>query len=99
MFVWSVESVINHIKTKWKNNEILSEKYLTYKLGVLMALTSASRGSAMHFNVRFMVKSDNAYIFTFHKLYKSWRKGKAPPKLYFYKYPKKSRTVCSMHLK
>ena len=89
MFVWSVESVINYIKTKWKNNENLSEKYLTYKLVILMALISASRVSAMHcLDVRFMVKSEGAYIFTFHKLHKSWRKGKAPPKLYFYKYPK-----------
>ena len=54
-----------------------------------MALTSASWASAMHcLDLRFMVMSDDAYIFTFHKLRKSWRKGKAPPKLYFYKYPK-----------
>ena len=39
-------------------------------------------------NIRFMVKSDNAYIFTFHKLHKSWRMGKGKLKLYFYKYPK-----------
>ena len=58
MFVWSVESVINYIKTNWKNNENLSGKYLTYKLVILMALTSASRASAMHcLDVRFMVKS------------------------------------------
>ena len=69
VFVWSVESVINYIKTKWKNNENLSEKYLTYKLVILVALlASASRTSAMHcLDVRFMVKSDDAYIFTFHK--------------------------------
>ena len=57
-------------------------------LVTLMALTFASRASAMHcLDVRFMVKSDG-YIFTFHKLHKKWRKGKAPPKLYFYKYLK-----------
>ena len=68
VFVWSVESVINYVKTKWKNNENLSEKYLTYKLVILVALASASRASAMHcLDVRFMVKSDDAYIFTFHK--------------------------------
>ena len=53
-----------------------------------MALTSASTASAMHrLDVRFMVKSEDAYayIFTFHKWHKNWRKGKAPPKLYFYK--------------
>ena len=32
MFVWSVESLINFIKTKWKNNENLPGKYLTCKL-------------------------------------------------------------------
>ena len=52
-------------------------------------MTYASRASAMHcLDVRFMVKSDDAYIFTFHKLHKSWRKDKAPPKLCFYKYAK-----------
>ena len=52
-----------------------------------MALTSASRASAMHcLDVRFIVKSDDANILTFHKLHKSRRKGKA--KLYFYKYSK-----------
>ena len=89
VFVWSVESVINYIKTTWKSNENLSGKYLTYELVILMALTSASRASAMyHLDVRFMVKTKDAYIFTFHKLHNSWRRGKAPPKLYFYKYPK-----------
>ena len=39
-------------------------------------------------DVKFMVKSNDAYIFTFHKLHKSWRKSKALPKLYFYTYPK-----------
>ena len=89
MFVWSVESLINYIKTKWKINENLSKKYLTYKLLILMVLTSVSRASAMLcLDVRTVVKSEDPYIFTFHKLHKSWRKGKAPPKLYFYKYPK-----------
>ena len=84
-----MESVINYIKTKRKNNENLSEKYLTYKLMILTALISACLASAMQgLNVRFMVKSEDAYIFTFRKLHKSWRKGKAPPKVYFFKYPK-----------
>ena len=59
-----------------------------------MALTSASRASAMQcLGARFMVKSEDNYIFTFHKLHKSWRKGKLPPKLYFYKYPKDKNCV------
>ena len=89
IFVQGVESVINYIKTKWKNKENLSEKYLAYRFVILMALTSASSASAiLCHDVRFMVKLEDTYIFTFHKLHKSWRKGKAPPKLYFYKYPK-----------
>ena len=35
-----------------------------------------------------MVKSEDLYTFTLHKLQKSWRKGKAPLKIYFYKYQK-----------
>ena len=96
MFVWSVELEINYIKTKSKNNENSSGKYLTYKHVILMALTSASRASAMHcLDVRFMVKSEDAYVFTFQKLHKSSRKGKAPPKLYFHNYPKDQES-CEM---
>ena len=37
-----------------------------------MVLTSASKASTMHcLDVRFMVKSEDAYIFNFHKLHKS----------------------------
>ena len=54
-----------------------------------MALTFVSRASTIHcLDLRFMVKLEDAYIFTFHKLHKSWWKGKAPPKLYFCKYQK-----------
>ena len=44
-------------------------------------------------DVRFMVQSDDAYIFTFNKWHKSWRKGKPPPKLYFCKY-RKDQQLC-----
>ena len=46
-------------------------------------------------DVRCMVKSEDAYNFSFHKLHKRWRKGKAPSKLYFYKYPK-DQELCVM---
>ena len=72
-----------------KNNENLSGKYLAYKLMILMPLTFTSRVSAIHcLDVRFTFKSEDAYIFTFHKLHKSWRKGKEPLKQHFYKYSK-----------
>ena len=87
MFVWSVKLVVNYMKTKWENYENLSGKCLTYKLVTLMVLTSASRASAMHY-LGFIVKSEDIYIFIFHKLHKRWRKTKPPPKLYLYKYSK-----------
>ena len=60
---------------------------MTYKLVILMVLTSAYRASSMHcLDIRFMVKSGDANVFTFHKLHNSLRKDKAPPILYFCKY-------------
>ena len=45
-----------------------------------MALLSASRASAIHFlDVRYMLRSEGKIVFTFHKLHKSWKYGKAPP--------------------
>ena len=61
---------------------------------MLMALTSASRASVIHcLDISFMVKLEDAYIFTFHKLHKNWRKGKAPPKTIYIKALQISRTV------
>ena len=77
MFPWSVGSVINYIKTKWKNIQNFSGIYLTYKLVILMALTFVSRASTIHcLDLRFMVKLEDAYIFTFHKLHKSCERVK-----------------------
>ena len=77
MFMWSVESIINYRKTKWKNNENLSKKYLTYKLVILMALTAATRASAMHcLDVRYMVKLEDAYILFFMSCIKVGERSK-----------------------
>ena len=40
-FIWNVQTVIDFIQSEWGQN--LSDKYLTYKLTMLLALTSASR--------------------------------------------------------
>ena len=40
-FIWNAQTVIDFIKSEWGQN--LSDKYLTYKLTMLLALTSASR--------------------------------------------------------
>ena len=45
-----------------------------------MALSSASRTpSLQHLNIKFMARNDMSYKYYFHKLYKRWRRGKAPP--------------------
>ena len=55
---------------------------------MLMAVTSASRASALHhLDMRFMVICENHCKFNFRQLHKSWRKGAPPPSLKFYNYP------------
>ena len=78
-FIWNVQTVIDFIKSERGQNEDLSDKYLTYKLTMLLVLTSASRGLGLqHLDTRFMTKGTNNYMFTFEKLHKAWRKGKSP---------------------
>ena len=77
--------MIDFIKSEWGQNEDLSDKYLTYKLTMLLALTSASRVLGLqHLDIRFMTKGTNNYMFTFGKLHKEWRKGKSTPSLKVY---------------
>ena len=79
-FVWDVEILLVYLKTNMSVNSQLSDKDLTHKLTVLMALSSASRASSLqHLNIKFMARNDMSYKFYFHKLHKSWRRGKAPP--------------------
>ena len=47
-FVWDVEIVLVYLKTNMCDNSQLSDRDLTHKLTVLMALSSASR--AHHYN-------------------------------------------------
>ena len=86
-FIWNVQAVIDFIKSEWGQNEHLSDKYLTYKLRMLLALTSAFRVLGLqHLDIRFMTKGTNYYMFTFGKLHKAWRKGKSPSSLKFYSF-------------
>ena len=40
-----------------------------------------------------MTRTNLRYVFTFHKLHKGWKKGKAPPNLVFCKY-EQDRDMC-----
>ena len=82
-----VQIVINYIKSEWEYSEGLSEKFLTLKLVMLMALTSASRASAIHhLDIRYMVKGNEKYVFKFHRLHKSQRHWKPIPSLEYHEY-------------
>ena len=65
----------------------LSEKNLTCKLTVLLALSSALRGSSIpHLNIDFMAKTKSCCNFYFNKLHKSQRRGKAPAAVTYEEY-------------
>ena len=65
----------------------LSEKNLTCKLTVLLALSSALRASSIqHLNINFMAKTKSCYKFYLNKLDKSWRKCQAPTAVTYQEY-------------
>ena len=70
-------------------NKSLPNKNLTLKLKMLLALTSASRASNMHhLDICFMFFSEEKVVFNFPKLLKTWKKGRAPPKLEIFAFEK-----------
>ena len=79
---WEVETVLNYLRSL-PENHLLSDKLLTLKLAVLVALTSASRVSKLkNLSIDCYANLGATYIFFSHKLTKIWRKNKpAPPSL------------------
>ena len=52
-----------------------------------MVLSSASRAPALHhLDVKYMLRPNGKFVFTFHKLHESWKYVKASPSLDFCKY-------------
>ena len=83
-FIWDVDVVLFYMKAL-PNNTALSDKLLTMKLTMLLALTAASRGSELKLlDIRYMAKTDSCYTFTFTGLFKSWKQGNAPPSIDFH---------------
>ena len=100
-FIWNVQTVIEFIRKEWGRNQELSDKFLTYKLTMLLALTSASRALGLqHLNIRFMIKTPSSFTFTFHK---KWKKRKSPPSAAFHSFEEDSSlcvvAVLNEHLK
>ena len=72
IFIWDVDVVLIYTKSNMSVTFQLSEKKLTWKLPALLALCSALRASSIQYlNIDLR--------FNFNKLYKTWRRGKAPP--------------------
>ena len=62
----------------------MSDKLLTFKVTMLLALMPASRVSGLHIlDTRFLVKTSQKYVSKFRKLHKSWRQGQKPTTLEF----------------
>ena len=87
LFAWDIQEVLNFIKSTWGETDRLGEKELSLKLCMPLTLTTSSRGSGIHhLDIRFMVNTSDKVTFHFHKLHKSWRKGKPPPSLTVHSY-------------
>ena len=83
--VWDVHGVLNFIESTWGEADILGGKELSLKFCMLLALTTSSRASGIHhLDIKFMVNSGDKLTFHFHKLHKSWRKGKPPSSITVY---------------
>ena len=77
-FVWDIETVLNDL-SKLPDNLSLLIRVLSLKLALLLSLTAPSRVSEIcYLNTECMVEFKDKYVFKFHKLTKSWRKGRPP---------------------
>ena len=62
-FIWNVQLVLDYLKKELPNNSDLSDKLLTFKVAMLLALTSASRVRGLHIlDTRFSVKVLQKYV-------------------------------------
>lgn len=90
-FVWDVEIVLKYFLSL-PDSENLSDKLLTFKITMLLALSSASRSSELkNLDLQYMAKSENLVRFYFHQLSKTNKKGKPIPPLEFYKFEEQSK--------
>ena len=88
MSVWNVKQVLDFRKEKFGDNDQFSNKEVTLKGTILLALTTSSRISALYLlDLNHMIKTSEYYEFRFHKLHKSWGRGESPPSLKKYAFP------------
>ena len=74
--MWDVNLVLTHLENSKSDNLSLSDKDLTEKLAMLLALTSAGRSSVLDsFDVRFMQMTESKIVFHLAKLTKGRKQG------------------------
>ena len=90
-FVWDIETVLNDL-SKFPDNLSLPIRVLSHKLALLLSLKAASRISEICcLNTEYMVEFEDKYVFKFHKLSKSQRKGRPPLSVEFCAYQKNQK--------
>ncbi|KAL9957098.1 hypothetical protein ACROYT_G038697 [Oculina patagonica] len=83
---WDVDKVLDYIHGLG-DNSTLSNKWLTLKLSILLALSSAGRCSDLRaLDVRYMSIKDSSIVFELAQLTKSRKKGQNPIKQTFEKF-------------
>ena len=82
VFILDIQTVLDFVKCQWSGCD-LSDKVFSYKVVILMVLSSAFRALATHhLDVRYMLRPERKFVYSFfHRLNKSWKYGKAPPNL------------------
>ena len=88
-----VDKVLEHIPSLGEDNK-LTDKELTHKLTMLLALTSASRASEIQgLHLSFMKDNGTEIEFTIHKLIKTRKTGEKPMVVSFQQYAKSNLDV------
>ena len=90
---WDVDCVLVYIKSLGSDN-LLSDKNLTLKLAMLLALASTGRTSELSaLDVRYMMDKGDCIEFKLAKLTKSRRTGQSPLSLVFESFPT-NKSLC-----
>ena len=72
--IWDVQLVLDYLKKHFPDNKKLTDRQLTLKVTISLALSSPSRADGLHnLDIRFIARIENNYSFSFNKLSKSWR--------------------------
>ena len=93
-FIWDVQKVLTYLSTLGMP-EHLSDKMLTLKTTMLIALTSSNRAHEIcSLNIDFLVKHPKHYTFHFSKVTKTARQGKLRPPVELIQFSEQNLCVC-----